>query len=89
MSPTKEIKIKKEIESSIIPEISSPQQEWVNIHHSVSNNKYSNNTSSYNDQKIEFEENNGEYFLFYWIDAMEKMGTVYLLGKVFELIYLN
>jgi len=84
MSPTKEIKIKKEIESSIIPEISSPQQEWVNIHHSVSNNKYSNNTSSYNDQKIEFEENNGEYFLFYWIDAMEKMGTVYLLGKVYD-----
>jgi len=82
MSPTKEIKIKKEIESSIMPEISSPkQQDWVNIHQSFSKNKFSNRNNSYN-QKIEFEEKNGEYFLFYWIDAMEYKGVVYLIGKV-------
>jgi DNA polymerase alpha subunit A len=84
MSPTKEIKIKKEIESSIMPEISSPkQQDWVNIHQSFSKNKFSNRINSYN-QKIEFEEKNGEYFLFYWIDAMEYKGVVYLIGKVYD-----
>jgi len=84
MTPTKDIKIKKEIEASLSPKIGSPQQEWVNIHKSVSNNKYNSITNNYNDQKIEFEEKNGEYFLFYWIDAMENQGTVYLLGKVYD-----
>ncbi|ORX75533.1 hypothetical protein BCR32DRAFT_210201 [Anaeromyces robustus] len=84
MSPTKESKIKKEIESSGIPELSSISQEWVNIHQSVSKNKFNHKNNNYNEQKIDFEEKNGEYFLFYWIDAMENMGTVYLLGKVYD-----
>jgi len=84
ISPTKEYKIKKEIESSGITEISNASQEWINIHQSISKNKFNQSNTNYNEQKIEFEEKNGEYFLFYWIDAMENMGTVYLLGKVYD-----
>ena len=83
MSPNKEIKIKKEIESSLTPEINNKApQEWVDIHQNISNYKFKGQSNVSSDQGIDFEENQGEYFLFYWIDAMENLGTVYLLGKV-------
>lgn len=81
-SPSKKIKIKNEYEYESSEINSLKQQEWINIHQTVSKNT-SNCYNSYY-QKIEFEENNGEHFLFYWIDAMEKMGTVYLFGKVYD-----
>ncbi len=83
ISPSKERKIKKEIESSLMPEINkTAPQEWVSIHQNISKNKYKGQSGTLYDQGIDFEENHGEYFLFYWIDAMENLGTVYLLGKV-------
>jgi len=92
MSPNREIKIKKELEASLKAEINdSSQQEWVNIHQNISENKYKSKAGTLSNYGIDFEENNGKYFLFYWIDAIENLGTVYLLGKVciiINLIYL-
>lgn len=85
MSPNREIKIKKELEASLKAEINdSSQQEWVNIHQNISENKYKSKAGTLSNYGIDFEENNGKYFLFYWIDAIENLGTVYLLGKVYD-----
>jgi len=72
MSPSKEIRIKKEIESSLKADINdAPQQEWVSIHRNISENKYKGQVGTLNNYGIDFEEENEKKRnIFYFIGLM-------------------